>query len=179
MKTSVYIAASLDGFIARENGALDWLPGSSGTGADTEDYGYHTFMDSVDTVILGRRTYEMLMVMGAWPYGERRVIILSTTLGNLPDSLPQTAELRDADPTELYDELKNAGAQHCYVDGGRTIRGFLDAGLVDELIITRVPILIGKGIPLFGPIAHDIKLTHLKTLAFRSGLVQSHYQPLR
>jgi len=175
MKTSVYIATTLDGFIARQNGSLDWLPGSDGTPGE-EDYGYHTFIDSVDVIVMGRRTYEMICAFGGeWPYGERRVIVLSTTLGTLPATLPETVELRSQSPESLFSELEDAGAQHLYVDGGRTIQGFLEAGLIHELIITRVPVLIGSGIPLFGPLTKDISLEHLKTLAFRSGMVQSHY----
>lgn len=178
MKTSVYIATSLDGFIARENGALDWLPGSSGSGGESEDYGYQTFMDTVDVSVMGRLTYEMVRMSGPWPYGEKRVIVLSTILEHLDDDLPKTVELRNAAPAELYNELKEAGIQHLYVDGGRTIRRFLDAGLIDELTITRVPILIGRGIPLFGELQNDVLLEHQKTLAFHNGLVQSRYKVL-
>ncbi len=176
MEISVYIATSLDGFIARENGALDWLPGSDGAGNDPEDYGYKAFMDSVDAIVMGRRTYEMVQAFGKWPYGDMPVVILSSTLGSLDPALPASVSLRNTTPAELCRELESTGITHLYVDGGLTIRKFLDAGLVSRMVITRVPILLGSGIPLFGPLQRDIPLEHVKTLAFHNGFVQSHYR---
>lgn len=178
MEVSVYIATSLDGFIARENGALDWLPGSDGAGNDPEDYGYRAFMDTVDAIVMGRRTYEMVCAFGKWPYGEMPVTILSSTLDNLHPSLPACVSLRNTTPTALCEELDGAGVGHLYVDGGITIRKFLDAGLVSRMIITRVPVLLGSGLPLFGPLQKDIPLEHVKTLSFHNGFVQSHYRLL-
>lgn len=176
MEISVYIATSLDGFIARENGALDWLPGSDGAGNDPEDYGYRAFMDTVDAIVMGRRTYEMVQAFGKWPYGSTPVTILSETLTALDPGLPPSVSLRNTTPEKLCEELDTAGIGHLYVDGGVTIRKFLDAGLVNKIIITRVPILLGSGIPLFGPLQKDIPLEHVKTLAFHNGFVQSHYR---
>jgi dihydrofolate reductase len=177
MKVSVFIATSLDGFIARENGGLDWLPGSDGqdTG-DGEEFGYNAFFDSVDVLIMGRNTYEMVLSFGQWPYGDKRVIVLSRTLDKLPDDSPATVALRAGSPQELVGELEAAGAGHLYVDGGKTIHGFLEAGLIDELIITRVPILIGSGIPLFGRLGRDQRLRHVQTQTFDNGFVQSRYE---
>ena len=176
MEISVYIATSLDGFIARENGALDWLPGSNGNTNGTEDYGYHTFMDSIDTLVIGRRTYEMLLPMGEWPYGQKPVIVLSSTLTHLDHALPATVSLSDMEPAKLCEKLEGEGIRNVYVDGGVTIQRFLDAGLVSRMIITRIPVLLGSGIPLFGPLKKDIALEHVKTLAFHNGFVQSHYR---
>ncbi len=179
MKASVYIATSLDGFIARENGDLDWLPGSDGSNGDGDsgdgDFGYKAFMDSVDVLVMGRNTFEKVLSFGAWPYGNKRVVVLSSRLTQLPDDLPETVELKSGSPTKLVQELAASGAQHLYIDGGKTIQTFLNAGLIQELIITRIPILIGRGIPLFGPVHQDLQLVHVETYIFSNGFVQSKY----
>lgn len=178
MKASVYIATSLDGFIARENGDLDWLPGSQpGEGeGSAEDYGFQAFMDSIDVLVMGRNTYEMVLSFGQWPYGNKRVVVLSRSLTQISDKLPKTVELKSGSPSEIAKELQASGAKHLYIDGGKTIQGFLNAGLVQEIIITRIPVLIGQGIPLFGPVNEDLKLQHIETRSFENGFVQSKYQ---
>ncbi|MBX2999868.1 MAG: dihydrofolate reductase [Caldilineaceae bacterium] len=177
MKTTVYIATSLDGFIARENGDLDWLPGIED--AETgEDYGYKAFMDSVDVLVMGRNTYEIVSSFDPWPYGDKRVIVLSRTLTQIPEKAPKTVELRSSSPVELVNELREAGVGHAYIDGGKVIQSFLNAGLIQEMIITRIPVLIGSGIPLFGPLAQDVALQHVETLSYANGLVQSKYRVL-
>jgi len=183
MKASVYIATSLDGFIARENGDVDWLSGSDeGESVEGEnDNGYldfQAFMDTVDVLVMGRNTYEQVLVLtkGRWPYGSTRIVVLSSKLSQISDEMPKTVELRSGPITEIAKELKESGAKHLYIDGGKTIQGFLNAGLIQEIIITRVPILIGKGIPLFGPIDKDLKLQHLETHSLGNGLVQSRYR---
>jgi dihydrofolate reductase len=178
MKTSVYIATSLDGFIARENGDLDWLPGSDGSESESsdEDYGFRTFMDSVDVLVMGRNTYEKVLSFGQWPYGSKRVVILSSKLTQVADNLPKTVEVRSASPIELVKALRESRAGHIYIDGGKTIQGFLNAGLIEEIIITRIPILIGRGIPLFGPLNKDLQLEHIETRSFANGFVQSKYR---
>ena len=177
MKVSAYIATSLDGFIARENGALDWLPGSSGI-SDGEDYGYHGFMETVDALLMGRKTYEMVLSFGQWPYGEKRVIVWSHNAIRIPAILSETVEYRSSAPTQLVDELAKAGVQHLYIDGGKAIQSLIQAGLLQQIIITIVPILIGKGIRLFGRIDQDINLNHIKTIPFDIGFVQSWYEVL-
>ena len=182
MKASVYIATSLDGFIARENGDVDWL--SSGDGQSTNgeaeigDYGYKAFMDSVDVLVMGRNTYELVLTFGEWPYGDKRVIVLSSSLTELSEDVPDTVSLSSSVPAKLVEELRAAGARHLYIDGGKTIQGFLNAGLIQEMIITRIPVLIGRGIPLFGPVEQDVHLEHLETRSFASGFVQSKYRVL-
>lgn len=177
MKASVYIATSLDGYIARGNGDIDWLPGSDGQGGD-EDYGYHEFMDSVDFLVMGRNTYEMVLSFGQWPYGDKPVVVLSSKPLKIPHHLAETVESKSCSPIELVKQLSERGAQHLYIDGGKTIQGFLNAGLIQQLIITRVPVLIGSGIPLFGPLNKDVKLQHIETRSFAQGLVQSKYEIL-
>lgn len=174
-KCSVFIATSLDGFIARKDGALDWLPGSDGTTAG-EDYGYGAFFESVDSLVIGRKTHELALTFPEWPYRGKLVVVVSSrypvTLTPLDDDLFGTS----AAPRELLEQLALAGARHIYVDGGKTIQGFLAAGLIQEMTITRVPVLLGEGIPLFGPLARDLVLHHLGTQPFDNGLVQSRYR---
>lgn len=179
MKTSVYIATTLDGFIARENGELDWLPGSDGEvpiDSENEDFGFNAFMDSIDAIVMGRNTYELVLSSDQWPYGNKKVIVLSSTLRNLADGVPDTVELKSGLPDDLYSDLNKSGVKHLYVDGGITIQSFLNSGLIDEVIITRVPVLIGKGIPLFGALNNDKQLKHIGTQAYKNGFVQSKYE---
>ena len=159
MKASVYIATSLDGFIARENGELDWLPGSDGVShSDAEDYGFAAFLDSVDALVMGRKTFEMVASFGQWPYGEKKVFVFTNILDKVPDSLAGKMELRSGSIADLYNELKRSGLKKLYVDGGKTIQGFLSLGLIDEITISRIPVLIGSGIPLFGLLPEDVQL---------------------
>ena len=174
MKVSVYIATSLDGFIARENGDLDWLPGSDGEEGN-EDLGYQDFMDSVDVLVMGRKTYEKVLSIGKWPYREKHVVVLSSTLTQVPNELAATVEIRSGTPAKIVRELEISGAKHIYVDGGTTIHSFLRAGLIQEIIITKVPVLVGSGISLFGNLDKDIRLGHIETNSYESGLVQSRY----
>ena len=169
MKASVFIATSLDGFIARVNGDLDWLPAGGG-----EPHGYDEFMATVDALVIGRKTFETVLAFDAWPYGEKPVFVLSThTLPSPP--LGAVMEHLSGTPPEIGSQLAARGIRHIYVDGGITIQRFLQAGLIQRLIITRIPILLGDGIPLFGPIEHDIILRHVATRQYASGLVQSEY----
>ena len=174
MKASVFIATSLDGYIAREDGAIDWLP----TGADTkfEDYGYADFMKSVDALVMGRKTYETVRGFGGdWPYGVKPVVVLTSKKVQIPKELSKFVTTMAGKVSAIISHLETLGVKHIYVDGGLTIQKFLDAGAIDRLIITRIPVLIGKGIPLFGPVEQDIKLSHVATKTYPSGLVQTEY----
>ncbi len=169
MKASVFIGTSLDGFIARVNGDLDFLPPGGG-----EPHGYDEFMATVDALVIGRKTFEKVLTFDTWPYGEKPVFVLSTrTLATAPTGA--VVERMCGDPAEIVSQLDARGIRHIYVDGGITIQRFLQAGLIQRLIITRVPVLIGAGIPLFGTIEHDIVLKHVGTRQYASGLVQSEY----
>lgn len=169
MKASVFIGTSLDGFIARANGDLDWLPSGGG-----EPHGYDEFMASVDALVIGRKTYETVLGFDSWPYGEKPVFVLSTrTLAPAPPGA--VVEQMSGAPAEIASRLAARGIGHVYVDGGITIQRFLQAGLIQRLIITRVPVLIGSGIPLFGATGRDIVLQHVVTRQYSSGLVQSEY----
>ncbi len=173
IKASVYIATTLDGFIARLNGDLDWLPQD---GSGDEDYGYHSFMDSIDTLIMGRKSFEKVLTFGDWPYGDKHVVVLSRTNPTVPDELKNIVEVSNLPPTALVEHLAQAGYKHLYIDGGVTIQSFLDASQIQEIIITVIPILIGQGLPLFGPLPQDIKLKHVHTQTYESGFVQLKYQ---
>lgn len=175
MKASVFIATSLDGFIAREDGRIDWLP-SEFPAPDAEDYGYGEFISKVDTLVMGRKTFETALTFGEWPYGGKRVVVLSRRPLEIPKPLAESVEHMAASPAEVIQTLAKRGASHIYVDGGATIQGFLKAGLIQEMTITRIPILLGSGISLFGRLEEDIKLRHISTRAFPSGFVQSKYE---
>lgn len=177
MKATVYIATSVDGFIARENGDIDWLPDKSDAGG-SEDYGYQEFIDSVDAIVMGRNTYELALSFGSWPYGEKPVVILSSRQVDIPADIARTVESISVPPREVIRHLAERGFRHLYIDGGKTIQGFLSEGLIHQLIITKVSILIGTGISLFGPLPHDVRLRHLETRQFENGLAQSKYEVL-
>lgn len=174
-KVSVFIAISLDGFIARTNGDIDWLNEANAAVPEGEDCGYQAFMASVDVLVMGRKTYEQVLSFGAWPYGQTRVIVLSRTPIQFPDDLPECITHSAEPPRILYNRLVQEGAQHLYIDGGATIQRFLAAGLIDELTITVIPILLGEGIPLFGSLAKEIPLTHLSSHSYDFGFVQLKY----
>jgi dihydrofolate reductase len=169
VKASVFIATSLDGFIARANGDLDWLPSAGG-----EPHGYEEFMATVDALVIGRKTFETVLTFDTWPYGEKPVFVLSTR--PLAPALPgAVVERMSGAPAEIVAQLAARGVRHVYVDGGITIQGFLRAGLIQRLIITRIPVLLGAGIPLFGALQRDVALRHVGTRQYASGLVQSEY----
>jgi len=169
MKMSVFIGASVDGFIARPGGELDWLPPGGG-----EEHGYQAFMDSVDALVIGRKTYETVLSFDTWPYGKKEVYVLSTR-PLAPAPAGAVVEHLSGSPDEIVSQLEARGVSHAYVDGGITIQRFLQAGLIHRMIITRVPVLIGEGVPLFGVTGRDILLKHIATRQYASGLVQSEY----
>src|SRR6266581_3250168 len=170
MKASVFIGASLDGFIARPNGELDFLPEGGG-----EPHGYDEFIASVDALVIGRKTFETVLAFQAWPYGDKRVVVLSSSPVDFSAVRGGVVEQMAGPPAEIVSQLAARGVKHLYVDGGITIQGFLRAGLIQRLVITRVPVLIGDGIPLFGTLPRDTRLRHVATRHYVSGLVQSEY----
>ena len=175
IKASVFIATSLDGFIARSNGDLDWLSGAQSASTE-QDYGYQEFMDTVDTIVVGRNTFELVLTFDSWPYSGKKVVVLSSKPSAVPPHLVDDVEWLSLPPQRLVERLASQGAAHLYVDGGKTIQGFLKAGLIDELTITRAPVLIGTGVPLFSPLDDDVRLAHVATRQFESGFVQSKYR---
>jgi dihydrofolate reductase len=173
MDISVFIATSLDGYIARADGALDWLPQSG-----DEDHGYNDFFAGIDTLLIGRKTFETILGFSPFPYTGKRVVVCSQSMkhSDVPEALQPLLEVRAEPLLEVVKYLKTTGAQHVYADGGQLITGLLEFGLVDEIVLTRVPVLLGSGIPLFGHISHDVVFTHQKTKTFKNGLVQSVYR---
>jgi len=171
MSVSVFIGTSVDGFIARPNGALDFLPEGGG-----EPHGYNEFIASVDAIVIGRKTFETVLAFDTWPYGDKRVVVLSSRPVDLSAVRGGVVEQMGEPPAEIVSQLAARGIHHLYIDGGVTIQEFLRAGVIQRLIITRVPVLIGEGVPLFGSLPHDIRLRHVATRHYPSGLVQSEYQ---
>ena len=169
MRCSVFIGISVDGFIARLDGSFDFLPEGGG-----EEHGYQAFFDSVDALVIGSGTLETVLGFETWPYGDKRVIVLSSRPIDL-SKVPRSVTRMSGDPGEIVAALDAQGVKHAYVDGGITIQRFLRAGLIQRLVITRVPVLIGTGRPLFGPLDFDVKLRHVATRSYASGLVQSEY----
>ena len=169
MRAFVFIGTSLDGYIARVNGDLDFLPPGGG-----EPQGYEEFMATVDALVIGRKTFETVLGFDTWPNGSKLVFVLSNQpLAAAPAGA--VVEHLSGAPEDIVKRLETRGIQHIYVDGGVTIRRFLEAGLIQRLIITRVPTLIGVGRSLFGPISRDIALTPVWTRQYASGLVQTEY----
>jgi len=170
MIASVFVGASVDGFIARPSGELDWLP------ADPEPHGYDEFIASVDTIVIGRKTFETVMGFESWPYAKRVVVLSSQALDlSVARARGGAVEQMGGSPADIVSQLEASGAEHLYIDGGITIQRFLRAGLIQRLVVTRVPLLIGQGIPLFGSLPGDIPLQHVATRTYPSGLVQSEY----
>jgi dihydrofolate reductase len=170
MKVSVFVGTSVDGFIARTNGDLDFLPAGGG-----EPHGYTEFMASVDALVIGRKTFETVLAFPQWPYRDKRVVVLSSRPVDFSTVRGGIVEQMAGTPAEIVAKLAARGVNHIYVDGGITIQRFLCAGLVQRLTITRVPVLIGEGIPLFASLPHDVRLRHVATQHYRSGLVKSEY----
>jgi dihydrofolate reductase len=171
MKVSVFVGTSLDGFIARRNGQYDFLDT-----AGNVPHGYDEFIATVDALVIGRTTFETVLAFPDWPYGSRQVIVLSTRPLDFSTIRGARVEQMSGAPAEIISSLAARGFQHIYVDGGITVQGFLRAGLIQRLILNRVPVLIGDGIPLFGSLPHDVQLRHRATQTYASGLVKSEYE---
>jgi len=167
VRFAVFIAVSLDGFIARADGALDWLDPFHG-----EDHGYGAFFAGVDALVIGRGTYDTVVGFPEWPYGEKRVIVCTSRAAE-----PRHGEeLWSGPPRALAERLEREGVRRVYLDGGALIRSFLREGLVDELTIDVVPIILGSGRPLFASVLPEMPLRLVETKSYPSGLVQIRYQ---
>ena len=170
MTVSVFVGISVDGFMARPDGALDFLP------AEAEPHGYDELFASVDALVIGRKTFETVLAFDAWPYGKKRIVVLSSQPVDLSAAVGGVVEQMAGEPAEIVAKLAASGAHHLYVDGGNTIQRFLRTGQVQRMIVTRVPVLIGEGVPLFGSLSGDVRLRHIATRSYPSGLVQSEYE---
>ena len=175
MKISVFIATSLDGYIARPNGDISWLMEADDSGGK-EDYGYKEFSDTVDCMVIGRNSMEKVMSFPEWSYKGKRVIVLSNTLKEAPSQLQNKIELYSGSLIKLVAKLKDDGCKRIYIDGGKTIQSFINEELITDITITKIPILLGEGLSLFGKIKHDIKLNHIVSKSYPSGFVKSTYE---
>jgi len=177
MKVSVFIAASMDGYIAREDGGIDWLENPN---ADPDqDYGYQAFINGIDAILMGRNTFNVVMNLPDWSYGGIPLFVLTHHPSTLPLAKLENVQAIQGKPEEIIPELEKRGFHHVYIDGGNTISEFLSESLVDELIITRIPILLGRGIPLFNRMEKETRLKLLSTIDFKDGLVQNKYKVLK
>ncbi len=174
IKVSVFIAASLDGFIARSDGDLSWLDEYESLG-DGEDAGYGELFKAVDSMIIGRGTFEKILTFD-WPYGTKPITVLSSSLSEVPEKLKGSVRIDNSAPLKLLEKLEAEGYQHIYLDGGQVIQSFLWEGLVDDITLTTIPVLLGQGIPLFGSLEKDIKLKLLESRSWDNGFVQSKYK---
>jgi dihydrofolate reductase len=171
MKLSVFCGVSVDGFLARPDDTLDFL-----RDGELGPHGFGEFYRSVDVVVIGRKTFEVVLTFDKWFYGRKAVVVLSSRPLDFSSVNDGVVEQMSGEPAEIVTQLKARGFKHAYIDGGITIQRFLAAGLIDRLVITRVPVLIGAGIPLFGPVPRDIGLRHVETRCYKGGLVQSEYE---
>lgn len=171
-KISIYIAMSIDGYIAQKDGGLDWLEcGHTGD----EDYGFKKFINSIDALVLGRNTYEVVSSFEKWPYEGKRVIVLSNTLTRVR----KEAELFCGQLQDLASMLHSEGTKHVWVDGGITVSKFLESGLVDDITISVIAIILGSGIPLFNTMNREHKCHLISTQSYPSGLVQLRYEVIK
>lgn len=172
MKLSVFCGVSVDGFLARPDDTFDFLQ----TG-EQEPHGFTEFLSSVDVIVIGRRTFEVVVKLGHLAvYGKKPMMVLSSRPLDFSAVKGGAVEQMLGEPAEIVRQLESRDFKHAYVDGGITIQRFLATGLIDRLVITRVPVLIGSGIPLFGSVPHDINLRHVATHSYKGGLVQSEYE---
>ena len=176
LKCSVFIASSLDGYIARVDGGIDWLAGAP---EKDEDYGYQAFFNSIDSLIIGRKTYETALTFDTWPYKGKKVFVLTGDLKSVSNSLSHNVLAVSPPATEVVDKVMALGCKHAYIDGGKTIQTFLAEGCIGEMTITTIPVLIGDGIRLFGKLNGDVKLKHLETKTYANGFVQTRYASSR
>lgn len=176
MPNIVYIATSLDGYIAKKDGGIDWL--LEIPNPEESDFGFGEFMKNIDAVAMGRNTFEVVAAFDIWPY-TKLVFVLSSTLKSIPEKLIGKAELIQGDPISVLKELNSRNYFNLYVDGGKTIQQFLKLNLIDEMIITQIPILLGEGIPLFGALAKEQKFKLIKSEILVNALVKNHYVKIK
>lgn len=173
-KNIVFIARSVDGYIAGKNGKLDWLHAIPNP--ENNDMGYSALMEEVDAIVMGKTTFETVKGFeGPWPYS-KPVYVLSRSIKEVPEAYQDKIKLLHGSPHEILKAIYADGIYRLYIDGGRTVQDFLAAGAIDELRITTIPILLGGGFPLFGSLDETIELDHIKTEVFLGQVVQSHYR---
>ncbi len=167
-RCSVFIAVSVDGYIARSDGAIDWLATVQQEG---EDYGYKKFFDSVDALVVGRNTYDLALGFEPWPYSGKRCIVLT----HRPPTSRHGEEFFGGGPEALVEQLGRDGTRHVYVDGGTVIQQFLAAKVIDDLTLSVVPVVLGAGIRLFAKDGPEQRLTLDEARSWPTGLTQLRY----
>lgn len=173
-KNIVFIARSLDGYIAGKNGELDWL--QSIPNPENNDMGYNDLMEEIDAIVMGRTTFDVVCGFGGeWPYS-KHVFVLSNSLKKVPDKLNKKVTLTNGNPREILNKINEKGYFKLYIDGGRTVQDFLKEDLIHELRITTIPILLGGGFPLFGDLANPMEFEHMDSKLFLNQIVQNHYK---
>lgn len=178
IKCSVFIAASIDGFIARTDGDIEWLHRPEYECSALKGLSYDDFMATVDALVMGRKTLDKVLSFPEWPYENKPVIVLSRQGVTLPQTLHGKVDVQAGDPVFIVAQLAARGMKHLYIDGGQTIQAFLAAGLINEIVITRIPVLLGKGIPLFSQLGDERGLRLIGSSMSDNGFVQSRYQVL-
>ena len=174
MSNTVYIATSIDGYIAREDGSIDWL--MELPNPDKSDYGFSVFLERIDGIIMGRKTFETVLGFNEWPYTKPvPVFVLSNSLDELPGKLSGKVEIVRGELKRIIELLKEKRINNLYVDGGKTIQSFLKEDLIDEMVITRIPILLGSGIPLFNKNNLELEFEHAGTEVYNNMIVRSKY----
>jgi dihydrofolate reductase len=176
MRNVVYIAQSLDGYIADKNGGIDWLTDIPNPG--NSDFGYADFINNIDAIVMGRNTFNKILTFGDWPY-TKPVYVISSSLDKVPDGLSDKVTILNTNPADAVKRINQEGHNNLYIDGGLLIQSFLSADLIDELILTTIPILLGGGIPLFGELDNPMKFSHVKTEVLVNSLVKSCYKRLK
>ena len=177
IKVSVFIATSVDGFIAREDGDVAWLDTFESMG-EGEDAGYGEIFNAVDALVMGRGSFEKVLTFD-WPYGDKPIFVMSRTMNELPTGFKGNVTIMNCSPAELLADMKNRGYTHIYLDGGKLIQSFLREGLVDDMTLTRMPILLGKGIPLFGHLDEDIRLKLIEAKSWINGFISEKYEIIK
>jgi dihydrofolate reductase len=176
VKCSVFIATSVDGFIARPDGAIDWLEKPEFLSQDELGLHYDQFIATVDTLVMGRKCFEKALTFSSWPYEGVPVVVLSSHNPKIPNHLRGKVILERGEPENIISRIAPEGNQHLYIDGGNTIQRFLKSRLITDITVTQIPVLLGSGISLFGASETELALTHVQTSAASNGLVQSQYR---
>ncbi len=175
IKCSVYIAASIDGYIAKPGGDIEWLERPEYATSKMNGLSFNDFIATVDVLIMGRNTFDNVLSFDPWPYEDVLVIVLTSRKLDIPDHLQGKVKIESGEPEAILLRLASQNFRHCYIDGGITIQRFLAAKRVDEITITLIPILLGGGIPLFGILNTEQQLQLIESTPSENGFVQVRY----
>ena len=178
VKCSVYIAASVDGFIAKSDGDIEWLHRPEYSGTSINGLTYDEFISTVDVLIMGRNTFEKVKTFDVWPYEGTLVTVLTNKKFEIPPALKGKIRIEAGQPKKILSKLQKEGSRHFYIDGGITIQRFLQEKLVNELTITRIPLILGNGIPLFNYLREEQPLKLIEVNKSENGFVQERYKVL-